>query len=69
MQLVRVGAIFDQSKVVRVDKGSGLLLQIPTTPVPTPAYVNVSSLMLLIMCFDILSINLNVNLGVRISGI
>ncbi|KAL7134052.1 hypothetical protein ABFS83_11G001300 [Erythranthe nasuta] len=42
--LVKVGDIFDQSKVVRVDKGSGLLLQIPTLPVPTPAYVNVSDI-------------------------
>ncbi|KAI3446386.1 hypothetical protein Pfo_003051 [Paulownia fortunei] len=40
--LVKIGDIFDQSKVVRVDKGSGLLLEIPTLPVPTPAYVNVA---------------------------
>ncbi|KAL3841171.1 hypothetical protein ACJIZ3_025762 [Penstemon smallii] len=38
--LVKVGDIFDQSRVIRVDKGSGLLLEIPTFPVPTPAYVN-----------------------------
>ncbi|KAL4578244.1 hypothetical protein LXL04_014364 [Taraxacum kok-saghyz] len=42
--LVKVGDIFDDSKVVRVDRGSGLLLEIPSTPVPTPAYVNVSDL-------------------------
>lgn len=41
-QLVKVGDIFDQSKVIRVDKGSGLLLETPTLPVPTPIYVNVS---------------------------
>ncbi|KAL6540426.1 hypothetical protein OROMI_024309 [Orobanche minor] len=40
--LVKVGDIFDQSKVVRVDKGSGLLLEIPTLPISTPAYVNVT---------------------------
>ncbi|KAG8367979.1 hypothetical protein BUALT_Bualt16G0128900 [Buddleja alternifolia] len=40
--LVKVGDIFDQSKVIRVDKGSGLLLEVPTLPVPTPAYVNVT---------------------------
>ncbi|KAL0346327.1 UNVERIFIED_CONTAM: rRNA biogenesis protein RRP5, partial [Sesamum radiatum] len=42
--LVKIGDIFDQSKVVRVDKGSGLLLEIPTLPVPTPAYVNVADI-------------------------
>lgn len=40
--LVKVGDIFDQSKVIRVDKGSGLLLETPTLPVPTPIYVNVT---------------------------
>ena len=43
MQLVKVGDIFEHCKVVRVDKGSGLLLEVPTEPFPTPAYVNVSS--------------------------
>ncbi|GFP79860.1 protein rrp5 homolog [Phtheirospermum japonicum] len=38
--LVKIGDIFDQSKVVRVDKGSGLLLEIPTLPTSTPTYVN-----------------------------
>ncbi|KAI3518805.1 hypothetical protein L1887_07619 [Cichorium endivia] len=42
--LVKIGDIFDDSKVIRVDRGSGLLLEIPSTPVPTPAYVNVSDL-------------------------
>ncbi|KZV37907.1 hypothetical protein F511_12189 [Dorcoceras hygrometricum] len=40
--LVKVGDIFDQAKVIRVDKGSGLLLETPTIPVPTPIYVNVT---------------------------
>ncbi|GER39943.1 RNA binding [Striga asiatica] len=42
VQLVKIGYISSQSKVVRVDKGSGLLLEIPTLPTPTPAYVNVA---------------------------
>lgn len=42
MQLVKVGDIFEQAKVIRVDKGLGLLLEIPSSPVPTPAYVYVS---------------------------
>lgn len=40
--LIKVGDIFDQSKVIRIDRGLGLLLEIPSSPVPTPAYVNVS---------------------------
>ncbi|KAH6781199.1 RIBOSOMAL RNA PROCESSING 5 [Perilla frutescens var. hirtella] len=40
--LVKIGDIFEQCKVVRVDKGSGLLLDVPTVPVPTPTYVNLS---------------------------
>lgn len=39
---VKVGDIYDDSKVVRVDKGFGLLLEIPSTPVSTPAYVSIS---------------------------
>ncbi|KAG6700889.1 hypothetical protein I3842_08G135300 [Carya illinoinensis] len=39
---VKVGDIYDDSKVVRVDKGLGLLLEIPSTPVSTPAYVSIS---------------------------
>ncbi|PIN20215.1 rRNA processing protein Rrp5 [Handroanthus impetiginosus] len=42
LSIVKIGDIFDQSKVVRVDKGSGLLLELPTLPVPTPAYVNLA---------------------------
>ncbi|KAG7581622.1 S1 domain [Arabidopsis suecica] len=33
------GDIFDEAKVVRIDK-SGLLLELPSKPVPTPAYVS-----------------------------
>ncbi|KAK3020344.1 hypothetical protein RJ639_045328 [Escallonia herrerae] len=40
--LVKTGDIFDHSKVVRVDRGMGLLLEVPSLPIPTPAYVNVS---------------------------
>ncbi|XVE75785.1 hypothetical protein DITRI_Ditri12bG0120500 [Diplodiscus trichospermus] len=39
---VSIGDIYDQSKVVRVDRGFGLLLDIPSRPLSTPAYVNVS---------------------------
>ncbi|XWS66505.1 hypothetical protein CRYUN_Cryun05aG0205500 [Craigia yunnanensis] len=39
---VKIGDIYDQSKVVRVDRGFGLLLDIPSKTVSTPAYVNVS---------------------------
>ncbi|TQD85713.1 hypothetical protein C1H46_028765 [Malus baccata] len=35
---VKIGDICDASKVVWVDRGLGLLLEIPSTPVPTPAY-------------------------------
>ncbi|KAF3622977.1 putative Alpha/beta-Hydrolases superfamily protein [Capsicum annuum] len=41
-KLIKVGDIFDQSKVIRIDRGLGLLLEIPSSPVPTPTYVNVS---------------------------
>ncbi|XP_052176477.1 rRNA biogenesis protein RRP5 isoform X2 [Diospyros lotus] len=40
--LVKTGDIFDHSKVIRIDRGLGLLLEIPTTPYSTPAYVIVS---------------------------
>ncbi|OVA06347.1 Ribosomal protein S1 [Macleaya cordata] len=39
---VRTGEIYDSSRVVRVDRGLGVLLEIPSTPVPTPAYVSIS---------------------------
>lgn len=56
-QLVKIGDIFEQCKVVRIDKGSGLLLEVPTIPVPTPTYVNVSSVILLVLCVVILYVN------------
>ncbi|KAL6571985.1 hypothetical protein OROMI_012943 [Orobanche minor] len=42
--LVKIADIFEQCKVVRIDKGSGLLLEVPTVPVPTPTYVNVTDI-------------------------
>nr|XP_015898902.2 rRNA biogenesis protein RRP5 isoform X1 [Ziziphus jujuba var. spinosa] len=39
---VKIGDIYEDSKVVRVDKGLGLLLEIPSMPVSTPAYVSIS---------------------------
>ncbi|KAF9664808.1 hypothetical protein SADUNF_Sadunf16G0056600 [Salix dunnii] len=39
---VKIGDIHDNAKVVRVDRGMGLLLEIPSTPLPTPTFVNVS---------------------------
>ncbi|GKV41870.1 hypothetical protein SLEP1_g49347 [Rubroshorea leprosula] len=39
---VKVGDIYERSKVVRVDRGLGLLLDIPSSPMSTPAYVNIS---------------------------
>ncbi|KAF5188525.1 rRNA biogenesis protein RRP5 [Thalictrum thalictroides] len=38
---VKTGEIYDRSRVVRVDRGMGLLLEIPSTPVSTPAYVSI----------------------------
>ncbi|CAI9097447.1 OLC1v1033877C1 [Oldenlandia corymbosa var. corymbosa] len=40
--LVQAGEIFDQSKIIRIDKDFGLLLEVPSSPAPTPAYVSVS---------------------------
>ncbi|KAJ0982713.1 hypothetical protein J5N97_010968 [Dioscorea zingiberensis] len=37
---VKTGDIYDHSRVVRVDRGIGLLLEIPSSPTPSPAYVN-----------------------------
>ncbi|KAI4310641.1 hypothetical protein MLD38_035604 [Melastoma candidum] len=42
--LVKVGDIFENAKVVRVEKGSGLLLEIPSSPVFSPAFVSVSDI-------------------------
>ncbi|KAL8150493.1 hypothetical protein V2J09_020301 [Rumex salicifolius] len=39
---VKTGDIFDQSKIIRIDKGSGILLEVPSAPVATPAYVTVA---------------------------
>ncbi|XP_019053357.1 PREDICTED: rRNA biogenesis protein RRP5 isoform X2 [Nelumbo nucifera] len=39
---VKAGDIYDSSRVVRVDRGLGLLLEIPSIPVSTPAYVSIS---------------------------
>ncbi|XP_020233818.1 rRNA biogenesis protein RRP5 [Cajanus cajan] len=41
---VNIGDIYDKSKVVRVDKGSGLLLEVPSIPEPTPAFVSISDI-------------------------
>ncbi|XP_014514109.1 rRNA biogenesis protein RRP5 [Vigna radiata var. radiata] len=41
---VKIGDIYDNSKVVRVDKGSGLLLEVPSIPEPTPVFVNISDI-------------------------
>ncbi|KAF6168945.1 hypothetical protein GIB67_038442 [Kingdonia uniflora] len=38
---VKIGEIFESSRVVRVDRGLGLLLEIPSSPEPTPAYVSI----------------------------
>ncbi|KAK9266592.1 hypothetical protein L1049_021657 [Liquidambar formosana] len=36
---VKIGDIYDHSKVVRVDRGLGILLEIPSSPASTPTYV------------------------------
>ncbi|KAL2326887.1 hypothetical protein Fmac_020314 [Flemingia macrophylla] len=41
---VEIGDIYDKSKVVRVDKGSGLLLEVPSIPEPTPVFVSISDI-------------------------
>ncbi|XP_027363474.1 rRNA biogenesis protein RRP5 [Abrus precatorius] len=41
---VKIGDIYDNSRVVRVDKGSGLLLEVPSIPEPTPAFVSISDI-------------------------
>ncbi|KAE9590105.1 putative ribosomal protein S1 [Lupinus albus] len=41
---VKIGDIYDDSKVVRVDKGSGLLLEVPSIPESTPAFVSISDI-------------------------
>ncbi|KAK9086007.1 hypothetical protein Sjap_026418 [Stephania japonica] len=39
---VKMGEIYENSRIVRVDRGFGLLLEIPSAPVPTPGYVTIS---------------------------
>ncbi|KAL5124082.1 rRNA biogenesis protein RRP5 [Glycine soja] len=41
---VKIGDIYDNSKVVRVDRGLGLLLEVPSIPEPTPAFVSISDI-------------------------
>ncbi|XP_058758623.1 rRNA biogenesis protein RRP5-like [Vicia villosa] len=41
---VNIGDIYENSKVVRVDKGSGLLLEVPSIPESTPAFVSISDI-------------------------
>ncbi|MED6145261.1 hypothetical protein PIB30_023503 [Stylosanthes scabra] len=38
---VNIGDIYDDSKVVRVDRGSGLLLEVPSIPESAPAFVSI----------------------------
>lgn len=39
---VKVGDIYEKAKVIRIDRGQGLLLDIPSSPMSTPAYVSIS---------------------------
>lgn len=39
---MRIGDIYDSAKVVRVDRGSGLLLEVTSSPESTPTFVSVS---------------------------
>ncbi|KAL4021140.1 hypothetical protein IC575_019931 [Cucumis melo] len=41
---VRIGDIYDSAKVVRVDRGSGLLLEVASSPESTPTFVSVSDM-------------------------
>ncbi|XP_028788021.1 rRNA biogenesis protein RRP5-like, partial [Neltuma alba] len=41
---VKIGDIYDDAKVVRVDKGLGLLLEVPSIPESTPVYVSISDI-------------------------
>ncbi|KAG1347685.1 putative rRNA biogenesis protein RRP5 [Cocos nucifera] len=40
--IVRTGEIYDNSRILRVDRGIGLLLEVPSFPIPSPAYVSIS---------------------------
>lgn len=41
---VKIGDIYDDARVVRVDRGLGLLLEVPSIPESTPAYVSTSDI-------------------------
>ncbi|KAL5976746.1 rRNA biogenesis protein rrp5 [Asimina triloba] len=41
---VKMGDIYEDARIIRVDGRFGLLLEIPSEPVPTPVYVGVRSL-------------------------
>lgn len=41
MQHVKTGDIFDNARIIRVDRGFGLLLELPSIPEVSPAYVSV----------------------------
>lgn len=41
LQHVKIGDICENAKVVRVEKGSGLLLEIPSSPESSSAFVSV----------------------------
>lgn len=53
---MKSGDIFDTSRVVRIDRGLGILLELPSEPVPTPCFVGVCLLTvhpsLLMRCFS-----------------
>lgn len=38
---VKLGEIFDEAQVVRVDHAFGVLVELPSKPVPTPGFVNI----------------------------
>ncbi|KAJ6839615.1 rRNA biogenesis protein RRP5 [Iris pallida] len=38
---VKTGEIYDNSRILRVDRGIGLLLEIPSSPLPSAAYVSI----------------------------
>lgn len=40
-QHVKAGDVYEDAHVVRIDRRSGLLLEIPSSPVHTPAFVKV----------------------------
>ncbi|KAJ8448113.1 hypothetical protein Cgig2_031837 [Carnegiea gigantea] len=41
-KLLKTGGVYEHSKIIRVDRSLGLLLEIPSHPVHTPAYVSIS---------------------------